>query len=135
MTYKNSETLGKRLKLWRKFIGKNQIEFSELSNIGIAIIRKCESDASMPGGHTLIAFANTGVNIHWLLTGEGSMVISKQASIRPYNQRMIDLGIEMAELSDSTCDDILVEMAIKVKNHLQLQKIERSLEAIRKKSS
>lgn len=63
------------------------------------------------------------------------MVISKQASIRPYNQRMIDLGIEMAELSDTTCDDILVEMAIKVKNHLQLQKIERSLEAIRKKSS
>lgn len=133
MSDKTLKSLGNRLRLWRKSIGKTQIEFSELSNIGVAIIRKCESGASMPGGHTLIAFANTGANIHWLLTGEGSMTISSQASIRPYNQKLIDLGIEMAELSDSVCDDILTELLLRVKSNLQLQRLERSLEAIRKK--
>lgn len=61
------------------------------------------------------------------------MTISSQASIRSYNQKLIDLGIEMAELTDSVCDDILTELLLRVKSNLQLQRLERSLEAIRKK--
>lgn len=135
MTNENYKTLGNRLRLWRKSLGKTQIEFSKLSDVGIAIIRKCELDASTPGGKTLFAFAKTGVNIQWLLTGEGKMAASDEIQTRAYSQKLIDLGLQMAELSDAACEDILTEMSIKIKNYLHLQRIDRSLAAIKMKES
>lgn len=133
---KSNDSIGKRLKLWRKSLGKTQEEFSKLSDVGIAILRKSELDASTPGGNTLLAFANTGLNIHWLLTGEGAMATSERnIEARPYMQRLIDLGLEMAELSDSACEDILIEMSLKVKHNLKIQQLDRSMDSIRKKHS
>lgn len=133
MTNENQESIGKRLKTWRRSLGMNQIEFSKLSNLGLAILRKCEIDASMPGGHTLISLANTGVNIHWLLTGNGSMTTPEQENVRPYIHQLIALGEDMATLSNEACDDILTEMSLRIKTHLHLQKIDKALEIHRKK--
>ena len=43
--------------------------------IGIHIgqLKKYEQDRTVPGGDALAAFAKTGVNLNWLLTGEGEM--------------------------------------------------------------
>jgi len=133
MTDENQETVGKRLKTWRYSLGKNQVEFCKLSKLGLAIVRKCEADASMPGGNTLIALASTGVNIHWLLTGDGEMAVPEQENIRPYIHRLSDLSKDMAVLPDDVCDDILTEMSLKIKNQLRLQKIDKMLEIHRKK--
>ncbi len=134
MTIAKDNSIGKRLKQWRQSLGKKQIEFAEISGLGIAIIRKCEADASMPGGHTLIALAGTGLNVHWLLTGEGEMAITGRANIRPYIHRLHTLGEEMTPLQDKVCDDILTEMSIKVQNSLHIQRIDRALEILRKKT-
>jgi|GEM_PF-2654547 len=135
MTNEKNISIGKRLKQWRRSLGKNQIEFAEISGLGIAIIRKCEADASMPGGNTLISLASTGLNVHWLLTGEGDMVFAEREKIRPYIHRLHAISEEMTPLQDEVCDDILTEMSIKVQNSLHIQRIDRALEILRKKIS
>jgi hypothetical protein len=37
---------------------------------------------TMPGGEILTKFAQAGLNIHWLLTGEGTMFAANEAGIR-----------------------------------------------------
>jgi len=89
----------------------------------------------MPGGNTLISLASTGLNVHWLLTGEGDMVFAEREKIRPYIHRLHAISEEMTPLQDEVCDDILTEMSIKVQNSLHIQRIDRALEILRKKIS
>lgn len=60
-----------------------QREFAEQILVDITTIQKYESGVSMPNSKTLmLIYESTGVNLHWLLTGEGV----------PYNKG-IDEGI------------------------------------------
>ncbi len=74
------EGISQRLRIWRKTILKmTQNEFSKLARMNIGMIRKYEQDSAeqgLPGAKSLIALSRTGVNIHWLLTGQGEMKAS-----------------------------------------------------------
>jgi hypothetical protein len=39
---------------------------------------------TMPGGEVLMKFAQVGLNVHWLLTGEGAMFAANEAGTRLY---------------------------------------------------
>ncbi|MBX3630292.1 MAG: hypothetical protein KF908_10390 [Nitrosomonas sp.] len=71
------EGISQRLRIWRKTILKmTQNEFSKLARMNIGMIRKYEQDddeRGLPGAKSLIALSRTGINIHWLLTGQGEM--------------------------------------------------------------
>lgn len=67
------ETLGMRLKMWRKHLKLKQVEFANLTHVHVGMIRKYEGNVSVPGGEMLIEFAKTGLDIHWLLMGIGEM--------------------------------------------------------------
>lgn len=86
----------------------------------------------MPGGHTLIALAGTGINLHWLLTGEGKMTAPTGVSLRPYFDLLYTIEEKMAFLSDDKCQDILCEMDIKVKHQLHIQELERKIMVLKK---
>lgn len=67
---------GFRLKTWRKKLGMTQAQFSEKTEIHLAQIKKYETDASLPSGEIMAKIAETGVNLNWLLTGQGYMVLN-----------------------------------------------------------
>ena len=69
----DSDSIGARLRLWRKHLMLNQREFSDLANVHVAMIRKYEANLSVPGGEMLIAFSKTGLDVGWLLVGRGEM--------------------------------------------------------------
>ena len=46
----------------------------------IGVLKKYEQGVNVPGGEALAALARTGVNVNWLLTGEGAM---RQAATDP----------------------------------------------------
>ncbi|PIQ25115.1 hypothetical protein COW64_16300 [bacterium (Candidatus Blackallbacteria) CG18_big_fil_WC_8_21_14_2_50_49_26] len=78
-----SEHIGKRLSLWRNSLGITQEKFSQQIGMQIGVYRKYEQGKNVPGGEALESISNTGVNIVWLLTGEGSMKY-----IDPINERL-----------------------------------------------
>ncbi len=72
-----SSKIGERLKLWRKHLGLNQEEFSTLTGLHIGVIRKYENQINVPGGEALVSLGQTGVNLNWLLLGQGEMCANK----------------------------------------------------------
>jgi transcriptional regulator with XRE-family HTH domain len=70
-----------RLRAWRKDVLKmSQVRFAEVTGVHLSAIRKYEGRHSLPSRESLLAFAGTGVNLHWLLTGEGDMRAPANAS-------------------------------------------------------
>lgn len=66
--------IGSRLKLWRQALGLTQAAFAERIGVHIGVLKKYEQGLNVPGGEALAAIARTGVNMTWLLTGDGEML-------------------------------------------------------------
>ena len=120
-----------RLRQWRKSILKSQEEFASMAGISVAIIRKCEGSSSIPGGHSLIAFAKTGVNLHWLLTGIGEMASSGFAI--EFISKLRRLEEQMFELEDEVCSVILDVLSARIHEAKKIADLERKLVALRRR--
>jgi transcriptional regulator with XRE-family HTH domain len=66
-------SIGHRIRAWRHALGLTQAAFSERIGVHIGVLKKYEQGLNIPGGEALAAIAKTGVNMNWLLTGEGEM--------------------------------------------------------------
>jgi transcriptional regulator with XRE-family HTH domain len=65
--------IGERLREWRQALGLTQAQLAERLGVHIGVLKKYEQGVNVPGGEPLGALARTGVNVNWLLTGEGEM--------------------------------------------------------------
>lgn len=74
------DSLGLRLKTWRKHLKMRQMAFADLVQVHVGMIRKYEANYTVPGGEILLEFAKTGLNINWLLLGEGEMSVIKETA-------------------------------------------------------
>lgn len=72
------DTIGDRLKMYREALGLNQSEAAQLFDIPKASYQKYETAFNAPGAEAFEKFLKSGMNIHWLLTGEGNMIASRQ---------------------------------------------------------
>jgi transcriptional regulator with XRE-family HTH domain len=66
--------LHERIKAWRHALGLTQEEFAKRAGISKATLVGYEVGQRKPGAEALAAIARTGVNMTWLLTGEGEML-------------------------------------------------------------
>lgn len=66
-------TIGTRIKQWRAKKNLTQDDISSQLGIPFSTYQKYEMDNRRPGVDALEAFAKAGININWLVTGEGSM--------------------------------------------------------------
>jgi len=78
-----ASTIGKRLRTWRNANGWTQADLASLLSVHVGMIRKWEGETSLPGGDALQRIGGTGVNLHWLLTGEGSMRSDEERAATP----------------------------------------------------
>lgn len=62
-----------RIKAWRQSLGLTQDQFAQHSGISKTTLVGYEVGQRKPGSEALAALARTGVNVNWLLTGEGEM--------------------------------------------------------------
>ncbi len=65
--------VAERIKAWRHALGLTQERFAERAGISQATLIGYEVGQRKPGADALAAIARTGVNMTWLLTGEGEM--------------------------------------------------------------
>lgn len=77
--------VGKRIKEWRHALGLTQDEFARRSGIPKRTIVGYENCEREPGSKALAAIAKTGVNMTWLLTGEGEMRAQTRAESTVYD--------------------------------------------------
>jgi len=65
--------LSDRLKLARESLGMNQKEISKAIGVAYTSWLGYEDGANVPGGKVLESLARHGIDLNWLLLGEGSM--------------------------------------------------------------
>lgn len=70
---KSLPPVAQRLREWRKKLALTQMALAERLNIDIGVLRKYENGINVPGGRVLASLGETGVNLNWLLTGDGQM--------------------------------------------------------------
>jgi transcriptional regulator with XRE-family HTH domain len=71
----HQKSIGSRLGLVRKQVADSINQFGLITGLPVSSLKKYESGTSVPGGEALQAMSKAGVNIHWLLTGEGTMLL------------------------------------------------------------
>jgi len=68
------QSVADRIRIWRQALGLTQGQFADRTEIPRRTLIGYENEERFPGGGSLTAIAHTGVNMNWLLTGEGEMV-------------------------------------------------------------
>ncbi|MBY0409890.1 MAG: helix-turn-helix transcriptional regulator, partial [Burkholderiaceae bacterium] len=66
--------INSRLREWRTFRKLTQEGLAALLGTHVGMVRKYEGGHAIPGGNVLAALAKDGLDINWLLTGEGWMI-------------------------------------------------------------
>ncbi|NCQ12076.1 MAG: helix-turn-helix transcriptional regulator [Bacteroidetes bacterium] len=84
-----------RIKEMRNRFGMTQVQFSELIGIKTKTYASYESN-TFPNNDVLIAIANQGVNLHWLISGQGEMMVDNSQ----FTQEALD-SYEMIRVLDT----------------------------------
>lgn len=80
-----------RLRILRKELDLTQPEAADKFHIPVATWKKYEKGPSEPGFGALCGLAEGGVNAHWLLTGEGRIMLNEAKELPPRVQTRIDI--------------------------------------------
>ena len=69
-----TNTVGYRLKIFREFKELTQIQLAGQLEMSTTGLQSNEGNRSLPNSKLLIGLASLGLNIHWLLLGEETML-------------------------------------------------------------
>lgn len=89
-------SIGKRLRLVRTAAKETQRTFSERIGIPFSSYQGYEMGLRVPGGEALKLLANAGVDVIWLLTGRGSMLLNT-SSVYEVSSEIGALELKTAE--------------------------------------
>jgi len=103
------------------------------------VLRKYENDVNIPGGDALVSIGMTGVNLHWLLMGEGEMEVASNGddpSVPP--QTMLHSRLKEAQrLLEGMDEDrrvtVLEDIFARVKEAKRVADLERIVRELSRK--
>ena len=129
MTKIDENTVGGRLKTWRKHLNLTGEELGKLCGIHVGMIRKYETNHAMPGGDTLTSLSKkTGLNVQWLLMGEGKMGTEPSETAK----REIALMRLLDELDPIKRDNLLNEFFARIQDAKQIEELKGIVENLQK---
>lgn len=131
MNGKPEDTIGSRLRQWRIALGLTQAQLAERLGVHIGVLKKYEQGLNVPGGEALAAIARTGVDMRWLLTGEGEM-LPKTAPDKafdevPYARRLEKIGLLLAGMTEQEAAAFLDEMFARAQSAAEAAELRRAL--------
>lgn len=137
-------SLADRIKAWRHALGMTQEEFAARAGIPKRTLVGYENAEREPGSQALAAIARTGVNMTWLLTGEGEMLppadreAQKNQDIAPagaaslrYGRRLEKLDGLLAGMPDEEALALLEEFFSRAKTAAELAELRQAVAEIR----
>ena len=123
--------IGERVRLFRESLGKNQREFSEMLVIKQQSLSKYENGTLNIPDKQKISILKYGVNLVWLLTGEGSMLSIPKTVGKRLSFIRNDLGMDQEgwaeEMGLSVEELTLFESDLKKPSQDYLKKLETSI--------
>jgi len=133
-------TIGSRIKAWRHSLGLTQAQFAERIGVHIGVLKKYEQGLNIPGGDALSAIAKTGVNMNWLLTGEGEMLPRDDpgSALKGVQREHLRRWEAIIALVQSIEDDaartaVLDELYARAQTAAELDQLRRAVAALQKK--
>lgn len=78
-----TDTFASRLVVFRKSLGMTQDAFCMQTGVPLSTLKRYEGSRSAPSLDSLGLMAKLGVNIHWLATGIGTMMLAGVANTEP----------------------------------------------------
>lgn len=135
--------LVERLRVWRRSVlKKKQDEFAQHVKLSYSLIKKYETPGMpvLPSALSLVAMAKSGLNVHWLLTGQGRMSISPELDLPAESTAALVMQLKMKEI-ESQLDQLepsarmaMIESILAAtENAVQVASIERDLDQQRLK--
>ena len=120
----NQNTIGARLKAFRKSKDINIVKFSELLGISHGSLSGLENNKSKPSADTLVNLCrNTDINIYWLFTGEGKMTrITREEDQNNEGRYLIEAILSLKRKIGTFFLDKLIQMIIFFANMCKLNK-------------
>lgn len=128
-----NSTIGERIKIWRKHLGLTQEEFSIRTGLHIGVVRKYENGVNVPGGEALVAIGKTGVNLNWLLLGEGPMCSEPPQPDEAYLKRLDAVRGLLDGLEEGKRGTVLDEIFSRVQEAKRVADLEELVRDLRKK--
>jgi transcriptional regulator with XRE-family HTH domain len=132
--------IGTRLREWRHALGLTQSGMADRVGVHIGVLKKYEQGLNVPGGEALAAIARTGVNMTWLLTGEGEMcpgpapdLSSDQAVVPPerFARRWQHLMRLVEEMPPEQADALLDELFARARHEAELVELRQAVAELR----
>lgn len=132
-----------RIKSWRAALGLTQAEFAQRAGMPKASLIGYEVGQRKPGADALAAIAKTGVNVTWLLTGEGDMLPAEkeiQEKSAAYDSKHGRRWRQIIDLVESIDDDqareaLLQEMFARAHDKAEIAQLHRAVRDLRAASS
>lgn len=126
-----------RIKAWRHALGLTQEEFARRSGMSKATLVGYEVGQRKPGADALAAIAKTGVNMTWLLTGEGEMRAQTRAestfSAIPHGRRWEKIIALVEGIEDDTKRAaVLDELFSHAQKEAELEALRKAVAALQK---
>lgn len=128
-----NSTIAERLRAWRKHLGLTQEEFSARTGLHIGVLRKYENNVNVPGGEALVAIGKTGVNLNWLLLGEGPMSAQTSTLDENYLRRMDAVRGLLDGLEEGKRSAVLDEIFSRVQEAKRVADLEELVRDLRKR--
>ena len=94
---REKESIHARIARARKHLGVTQPEMSGRTGIPVSSLDKYEGGHSKPGTDALAQIAACGINIHWLVTGDGPMMLSELQPRGALDAPLLQASIEGVE--------------------------------------
>lgn len=99
----NNVAIGGRMRAWRRSMRWSQQELADRMSVNKATLRRYELGLNSPNTTHLALLYHHGVNMNWLLTGEGSMLREAPVSLpsdNPVEKRINKLAEAMRVLRE-----------------------------------
>lgn len=89
-----SDSIGTRLAAGRKLLKMTQGEFVEASGVPLSSLKKYEGSHSEPGSDALAMIGKAGIDVHWLVTGDGEPLIAARSAARSGGPVLVEINAE-----------------------------------------
>lgn len=139
-----------RLKMWRAVVRLSQDDYAAALKLNPSLIKKYESKkgAVLPGALSLYAMAEQGLNVHWLLIGQGRMAAPMSVN-NAIDSSVLEMQLRLEEIQSALSklatheqeavidamvkkvNDALDAMLLNVNEAVEAAEIQRAFEALK----
>ena len=98
------------------------------------MLRKYESNVNVPGGDALIDISKTGVDLNWLLLGEGRMDLPSAAAPTTFTEKLGTIFGMLEQMDEERRQILTDEIFVRIREAKRLADLERKVEELIKQT-